>query len=780
MSLPFFLVLLCCVCSCLVTSTLNDLDRVPRKTILYPHAHVKRFKDEGTWNYSSMLLREDLGLLILGAREAVYALDIGDISVQKSKVPWEVTEDKRRECTYKGKHFDYECRNHIRTLHQMDDGTMYVCGTNAYSPTCDYMTYEDGEMRLENVQINGKGKCPFDPFQRYSSVMVGDDLYSATSMNFLGSEPVILRSSPTVLRTEFKSSWLNEPSFIFMDLVREGEGSAEGDDDKVYLFFSESAVEYDFHSKLTVSRVARVCKGDLGGQRTLQKKWTSFLKARLDCSVSEPSLPYVVQDVYHLQHSDWRESVFYAVFTPQSSSANLSTVCAYKASDISGMFSHGRFKTPVTVETSHVKWVMYSGELPVPRPGACIDNVARSMNMERSLDLPDKTLQFIRDRPLMDETVRPLTGGPLLIKSGAAFTRLVVDSVSALDGHAYPVMFIGTDNGFIQKAVNYDGEMYFIEEVQVLQEPEPIKILRLSSATGHLFAGSDSAAVQMPLSNCGRYHSCLDCVLARDPYCAWDLTVGNCSTVPNPPTHANMVQSLKDPDTTVCPASHSLREESYSLALGSNIKLGCRPDSNLARILWLFSREPLLPSDSRYISDEGILILNFSSADAGQYTCDSVERVNGKEYHRTLALFYLELKETTTEQPELNTEGATTKPALPCLPGTQVGDNSSVALKVAVAFLAITLVAFLLWNLIKGHLRLPGCFGKRTAVATNGEIAHRDFSPCPGFSLSSSYSRNSNHNSSVVAKDGGMIISPRLEKPKITDVFLYIDEESEI
>lgn len=38
--------------------------------------------------------------------------------------------------------------------------------------------------------------------------------------------------------------------------------------------------------QVMVSRVARVCKGDLGGsQRVLEKQWTSFLKARLNCSV---------------------------------------------------------------------------------------------------------------------------------------------------------------------------------------------------------------------------------------------------------------------------------------------------------------------------------------------------------------------------------------------------------------------------------------------------------------------------------------------------------------
>ena len=45
-----------------------------------------------------------------------------------------------------------------------------------------------------------------------------------------------------------------------MAQMPESESSVAGGDDKVYLFFSETAVEYDFYSKLVVSRVAHVCK----------------------------------------------------------------------------------------------------------------------------------------------------------------------------------------------------------------------------------------------------------------------------------------------------------------------------------------------------------------------------------------------------------------------------------------------------------------------------------------------------------------------------------------
>lgn len=51
------------------------------------------------------------------------------------------------------------------------------------------------------------------------SCLTGNDLYSATSINFLGSEPVVLRSSSLALRTEFKSSWLNGESLCYINFI---------------------------------------------------------------------------------------------------------------------------------------------------------------------------------------------------------------------------------------------------------------------------------------------------------------------------------------------------------------------------------------------------------------------------------------------------------------------------------------------------------------------------------------------------------------------------------
>uniref|UniRef100_A0A8C9RLD3 Si:ch211-129c21.1 n=1 Tax=Scleropages formosus TaxID=113540 RepID=A0A8C9RLD3_SCLFO len=440
--------------------------RVPANRMCHDHAEIiTLFRVDGVWNYSSMLLREDLGLLLLGAREAVYGLDLRNISRKTAEVQWAVTQDKQAECTDKGKTL-MDCWNYILILHVLKDGRMYVCGTNAFSPTCGYMV---------SVRGAGDGGDPSSHLRHKDATCywllctcwsVYGAIYSATAMNFLGSEMWI--------RNRALCTVITEPQFVSMVEVPESVGSVEGDDDKVYLFFSEIAVEYDFSSKLAVSRVARVCKGDMGGQRILHNKWTSFLKARLDCPVLEPSLPFLVQDVFLWRDSDWRNSVFYAVFTPQSASVDLSAVCAYSVTAVGDVFSKGKFKTPVTVETSHTKWVMYSGELPVPRPGACIDNTAKQMGIMTTLDLPDKVLQFVQTQPLMDPAVEPLSGRPLLVKRGAAFTRIVVDRVTALDGQNYTVMFVGT--GLPPMCISR-AQMVIIEEMQLFHQPVPIEIL---------------------------------------------------------------------------------------------------------------------------------------------------------------------------------------------------------------------------------------------------------------------------------------------------------------
>lgn len=71
-----------------------------------------------------------------------------------------------------------------------------------------------------------------------------------------------------------------------------------------------------FCPHLTTHKLA--FQGDQGGLRTLQKKWTSFLKARLICSRPDSNLVFnVLRDIFVLRSPGLKEPVFYGVFTPQ-------------------------------------------------------------------------------------------------------------------------------------------------------------------------------------------------------------------------------------------------------------------------------------------------------------------------------------------------------------------------------------------------------------------------------------------------------------------------------
>ncbi|XP_059268076.1 semaphorin-4D isoform X4 [Mustela nigripes] len=453
----------------------------PRITWEHREVHLEKFHEPGIFNYSVLLLSEDKTTLYVGAREAVFALSAHNVSEKQHEAYWKVSEDKKAKCAEKGKSRQTECLNYIRVLQPLGPGTLYVCGTNAFQPACDHLDLTS--FRFLGRREDGKGRCPFDPAQSYTSVMVDGELYSGTSYNFLGSEPIISRnSSHSPLRTEYAIPWLNEPSFVFADVMRERPDGLDSGDDRVYFFFTEVSVEYEFVFKLMIPRVARVCKGDQGGLRTLQKKWTSFLKARLICSRPDSNLVFnVLQDVFVLRAEGLKEPVIYGVFTPQLNNVGLSAVCAYHLSAAEEVFSRGKYMQSTTVEQSHTKWVRYNGAVPTPRPGACITREARAANLSSSLSLPDKTLQFVKDHPLMDSSVTPIDNRPRLIRSDVNYTQVVVDRTWALDGTPYDVMFVGTDQGTLHKAVSLENEAHIIEETRLFQDLEPVQTLLLNS-----------------------------------------------------------------------------------------------------------------------------------------------------------------------------------------------------------------------------------------------------------------------------------------------------------
>uniref|UniRef100_A0A8C0BFA5 Semaphorin 4A n=1 Tax=Buteo japonicus TaxID=224669 RepID=A0A8C0BFA5_9AVES len=468
-----------------------------------PRRTLTHFSQDNVSHYDIFLLHESEEELYVGARDRVLALTVGTPGSIRAKasIMWGPTAEKISECAFKKKSQETECFNFIRVLVALNQTHLYVCGTYAFSPACTYI--------VRQPFLDGKGQCPFDPQHTYTALLVDGELYAGTMNNFQGNEPIISRSlgSRTLLKTDAFLRWLSADAAFVASFSIPG-------DDKVYFFFEETADEFDFFERLLVPRVARVCKSDVGGDKVLQKKWTTFLKAQLVCS--QPGhFPFnVIHHAFALPRRDGGAD-FYAVFTSQwqAGRAGSAAVCAYSQEALEKVFE-GKYKE-LNKESS--RWTVYGGPDMNPRPGSCYMGPSS-----------DKALTFMKDHFLMDGKVTPTQGQPLLVKTDITYTRIAVDETRGISGATYRVMFLATAEGFLHKAVELPEGPHIVESIQLFERPEPVKNLLLAPGKGILYVGYSSGVLQVPLANCSLHRSCAECVLARDPYCAWYSLEGSC------------------------------------------------------------------------------------------------------------------------------------------------------------------------------------------------------------------------------------------------------------
>ena len=93
------------------------------------------------------------------------------------------------------------------------------------------------------------------------------------------------------------------------------------------------------------SRVARVCKNDRGGLHKFAHKWTTFLKARLNCSVPG-DFPFSFNEIQGTTKfvRDGKDQIIYATFTTPDNALAGSAICSFRLSDIKKAFDEGHFK----------------------------------------------------------------------------------------------------------------------------------------------------------------------------------------------------------------------------------------------------------------------------------------------------------------------------------------------------------------------------------------------------------------------------------------------------
>uniref|UniRef100_A0A8C2K810 Semaphorin-4G-like n=1 Tax=Cyprinus carpio TaxID=7962 RepID=A0A8C2K810_CYPCA len=585
---------------------------------------LRRFRGS-TLNYSLLLLEEEAGVLYVGARGALYALQASDISSSPPQtIDWEASDDQKQQCLNKGKDNKTECYNHIRFLQRFNSTHLFTCGTHAFSPLCAYINGRT--FKFSSAFEEGREKCPYDPTKGYTGLLIDQQMYTASQYEFR-SFPDIRRNSPNpTLRTEeAPTQWLQEADFVGSALVRESVSSSVGDDDKIYFFFTEKSQElspYFSHSR--VARVARVCKRDRGGLLTLQKKWTSFLKARLVCSLPDYEFHFnVLRSVFFLEGSGPQDSVFYGIFGLEWKNIKASAICQYSVSDVQWAFEGPYIESK---EDSSSKWTQYTGKVPIPRPGSCITDNLRAKGINSSTNLPDDVLHFVRRHPLMYRQILPQEHRPLLFRRNVDYTKIAVHRVTGLDGQIYHVLFIGTDEGWLQRAVKVIGKLHIIEELQLFEEPQPVESIVISEKQMSVYVGSPTSVVQLPLSTCSRYSSCFDCVMARDPFCAWDGL--ECVEITSHNRRANLTQDILNGNQGCDESTADVLHRSRSVMTGDDVLLQCELSSNLATPEWMLNGKELpgYGLDSGYrVGTDGLLVIEARPYQSGNYCCFALE-----------------------------------------------------------------------------------------------------------------------------------------------------------
>lgn len=601
-----------------------ELDITPRVTVPIQGLQGCRRFVSPTVNHSALLLEPDSQRLYVGARGAVFALDASDISSGSAlKIEWEASPEQKQLCLTKGKDNKTECFNHIRLLQRFNSTHLYMCGTHAFRPLCAYIAEQRFEM--SSPPEEGRDKCPYGPGTGYTGLIIDQQIYTAAQYEFRSS-PDIRRNSPSpTLKTEdAPTRWLNEADFVGSTLVRESTNSLTGDDDKIYFFFTERTEEQTAaYSSSRVARVARVCKSDRGGHLTLQKRWTSFLKARLVCSLPEFDFHFnMLRSVFVLPAPTPDRTLFFGIFGLEWKNVKASAVCRFSLAEVQEAFRGPYMET----QDSGSKWKEYSGRIPDPRPGTCITDSLRAKGINVSTSLPDEVLDFVRRHPLMSQQVQPMDRRPLLFRRTTDYTQLAVHEAEAVDGQTYHVLYLGTDDGWLHKAVQVEGQLHIIEEQQLFEEPQPVSNMLLSTQQMSVYVSSPSGVVQLPLSHCQRYLSCYDCVFSRDPHCAWDGD--NCVDIWALTNRSTLIQDIQH-GSKGCENFHpDVAQKSRSVRVGDDVLLQCELTSNLASLVWTQDGRNLhgygLSSGFRTGTD-GLLIIDAKPDQSGQYTCYAEE-----------------------------------------------------------------------------------------------------------------------------------------------------------
>jgi hypothetical protein len=400
-----------------------------------------------------------------------------------------------------------------------DNGTLLVCGTNAFHPHCDVRQLSNLSEVITTEKIPHDdfsvyqrdnryfSVCPFDPDEG-SVAMIMDGQYYAASEADRSQRNVFYKVNFD--GTDLAGTDIEDPNWIAtLDFypLKVFEFS-----DSIFLIYREVATEKDYDT--IVTRIAKICKGDNGTkEESLIHRWLwkTFVKGTLKCSVKTGSQRYDFDynemvsvsnmfDINGKQH-------FVGVFRTVQYGPPASAVCVFGMEDVLGMF-----KLQYRYHEAN-EWKISSNE-----PAVDCQNMRSG---------PSKFL-LIAD-PLRQKGTLPLIMESYTVRS-EMLNQVAVVPVKAVNGSDCFVMIIGTDDGNLIRSWScgmyaqvFDKQKYFTTDGGIKKLMVNIPSEQREKTT--LYITTNDRLANISVFTC-HYNQTRSCVY--DPLCAWDIIDKRC------------------------------------------------------------------------------------------------------------------------------------------------------------------------------------------------------------------------------------------------------------
>ncbi|CAL2030020.1 unnamed protein product [Caenorhabditis brenneri] len=564
------------------------------------------FTDRSIGEFRELLINTRENALFVGSEGAIFRLwafnvnDTGENVFAKKQLV--LTDSEESECRSTASE-ERLCRPSTRFMaftNNMD--SVYVCSSVGMRP--EIRVLDSNSLQDQQDPRNEIGICVVDPTFNSTAVVVDNgnpedasSVYSGIRTGMGGENHLIYRPPLTKngkqlhasIRTIYSDSkWLNEPQFV---------GSFDVGQ-HVLFFFREIAHDNSFGERIIHSRVARVCKKDIGGRNVLRQVWTSFVKARLNCSVSA-DYPYYFDHIQSVKRVDKKgETFFYATFSTSETAFTSSAICMFQLNSINHVLDTGLFME----EDANGQFSVTADEIPAHRPGTCSSN-SHSIN--------DNDLHFAKLHLLVADAISG--GTPILPLRDHVFTHIAVDQLQnqnvifAFDSYNRKMWKIS----HWKEGNEWKWNLIEQQDLKISSKINDVALL----PSEFFFITSTSGVSQFSVSRCPTLPSCALCSL--DPYCSWNAVTSKCAlkTKTNEKQVGWVSSSWAGRISPECSAVEKLSVK--DVYLGDGIKI-----SGVKGGVWQKDAQEIENGHRHMITENGdLVILDMDVEDGGTYEC---------------------------------------------------------------------------------------------------------------------------------------------------------------